>query len=340
MTPAGARGAAWIAVPLVLFLAGCGPPPVGGLAGETMGTTWSVRFAKPLSADESAAVRVKIEGVLGAVDAAMSTWRPDSELSRFNAAETTDWFPVSAETAAVVRLALEIAGASGGAFDPTVGPLVDLWSFGPEGRPRAVPTDAEIAARRAFVGWELLAVRDDPPALRKADPRVRVDLSAVAKGYGVDAVLAALPADGGCLVEIGGEVRTRGRKADGSAWRVGIERPVPDRRAVQRGVSLTDRAMATSGDYRNFFVAGGVRYSHTIDPRTGRPVPDGLASASVVAETCAEADALATAVMVLGADDGAALLERRGLSGFLIARDGDRLREILVPRDSGREAGG
>ena len=321
---------------LIACVVGCDrgePAPPPALAGRTMGTTYSVKLAGLPDGVERAELQGAIDAALAGVNAKMSTYDPASELSRFNASGSTDWFPVSTETATVVATALKTGRESGGAFDATVMPLVNLWSFGPEARPDAVPTDAEIAARQALVGADKLEARTDPPGLRKSASGVSVDLSAIAKGYGVDVVAELLDRRGvrGYMVEIGGEVSTHGTRADGRGWRIGIERPLVGERAVERVVELTGESLATSGDYRNYFESGGVRYSHTIDPRTGRPIGHPLASVSVLADDCMTADAFATAVMVLGPDAGYDWLVERGVAALLIVRHGDGFAEIPTP---------
>jgi thiamine biosynthesis lipoprotein len=293
-----------------------------------MGTTWSVQITHPPADLDQAALYERIGAELAAVNDRMSTYQADSELSRFNAADTTDWFPVSAELTRLVDTAIAVSTLTDGAFDVTVGPLVNLWGFGPEVKADQLPAQAEIDAALARVGWHLLATRADPPALRKAQADLYVDLSAIAKGYGVDR-LADLLEDAGItdyLAEIGGELRGRGLNAAGEPWRIAIERPDAARRAVLRVVALTDLGMATSGDYRNFFELGGKRYSHTIDPVTGRPVDHQLASVTVLAERCAEADAWATALLVLGPERGMTLANDRGLVALFVERFGDELR--------------
>ncbi len=333
----------WYAAPAfllaaMLLLAGCRQQQVEvvgtTLAGETMGTTYSIRFIKLPAGKSAAALRHAIDESLETVNAQMSTYRPDSELSRFNISGSTDWFPVSAATATVIVEAQRVSRESQGAFDVTVMPLVNLWSFGPESRPDAVPTDAELAERRSHVGYEKLEVRLDPPALRKGDPRMSVDLSAIAKGYGVDVVARLLDEQGveAYMVEIGGEIRTKGPKPDGELWQIGIERPIAGQRALEKVIGLDDESMATSGDYRNYFEAQGKRYSHTIDPRTGRPIEHTLVSVSVLAETCMTADGLATAVMVLGPAEGYDWLVERGLAALLIVKVGDRFVEKPTPK--------
>ena len=239
----------------------------------------------------------------------MSAWRPESELSRFNRADTTDPFPVSPATATVFQYALDASALTGGAFDVTVGPLVDAWGFGPPGHPPVAPADAELARLRERVGWQQLAVDTETSTIRKLSPDASADLSALAKGYAVDQVAELLEREGVAnhLVEVGGEVRAGGRNARGEAWRVGIERPSAGPPTVYRTVALSGQALATSGDYRNTYLLDGQRVSHNIDPRTGRPVTHGLASVSVIDPLCVRADALATGLMVLGPDDGYAL---------------------------------
>lgn len=264
----------------------------------------------------------------------MSHYRPESELSRFNHARTTEPQPMSPETLGVVAEALAVSRASGGVFDVTVGPLVDAWGFGSAGRARAAPDRALLSELRSRVGSDLLELDPAAATLRKRDENVVVDLSAIAKGYAVDAV-ATLLADrgfGDYLVEIGGELRAGGRNEEGAPWRVAIERPLPGAPAAQRIVSLTDAALATSGDYRNFYDLDGARVSHTIDPRTGRPVTHGGRSVSVIAERCMQADARSTALQVLGPDEGYALAVERGWAALFVTDDGTgRLVEKETP---------
>jgi len=287
-----------------------------------MGTWYSVQLAALPAGLDSPRLRANIEAELDRVNAWMSTYRRDSEISRFNRHESADWFPVSAETVHVVETARRVSVMTDGAFDVTVGPLVNLWSFGPETREPRVPPEAEIARRRARVGYRRIEIRDEPPALRKTRPDLTLDLSAIAKGFGVDQVAEALEKSGvsDYLVEIGGEVRARGVKSDGTAWRIGVEKPLPGRRELERVLEIRDRAVATSGDYRNFFEVDGKRYGHTIDPRTGRPVEHELGAVTVVEQTCMRADALATALMVLGPEKGHDLAVARGWAALFQVR--------------------
>jgi thiamine biosynthesis lipoprotein len=304
------------------------------LSGKTMGTTYETKFFGVESDEAVAELGEAIEAELKEVNRQMSTYLPDSEISRFNASESSDWFEVSLETEQVVRRSLEIAAESGGAFDPTVMPLVRLWKFGPEKEKQpAFPDDESIAAAKSHVGYSLIETRTDPPALRKSDPRAEIDLSAIAKGHGVDRVAAVLEraGAGSWYVEIGGEILTSGAKPDGSPWIVGIETPSPEGRSAATFVRVVGEALATSGDYRNFYEVAGVRYSHTIDPMTGRPVEASLASVSVLAKNCADADAYATAISVLGEGRGMRLAETAGIDVMSIVRDASVLRTRRTP---------
>lgn len=290
------------------------------LSGSTMGTTWTVTLNAPEKTREDVQrVQVLVEERLAAINRSMSTWDESSELSRFNRFDSTAPFPVSPEMLAVVRLARDVSERTGGAFDVTVRPLVAAWGFGAGAR-IGDPDAAELAALRERVGYAALSVEDD--ALRKRRADLEVDLSAVAKGFGVDEVADVLGAEGYAdyFVEIGGEVRVRGERRGGGPWRVGIERPDTEGRSVVGVVLLSDAAMATSGDYRNFYDAGGERRTHIIDPRTGRPVTHGLASVSVVHAEAAVADAWATALLVLGPEEGPACAEAEGVAAYFIVR--------------------
>jgi thiamine biosynthesis lipoprotein len=314
----------------VLLLAGAGHAfqsrDVAAIDGLTMGTSWRVMLDATNRTAESS-LQLAIQDRLDRIEQSMSTWIEDSEVSRFNRLDSDEWFPVSEDTAVVVTEALRIAQLSQGAFDPTVAPLIRLWSFDAGSQTRQIPTDADIEEARQHCGWQKLEVRRDPPALRKDDPKLQINLSAIAKGYAVDEVSKLLGTYGwpNHLVEVGGEMRACGLKPDGSLWRVGVETPDELSRRVHRVLVLKDQSIATSGDYRNFFEVDGQRYSHTIDPETGRPVVHSLASVTVVASNCMQADALATAINVLGPEQGMKLAVQEKVSALLIQRDGDRL---------------
>jgi thiamine biosynthesis lipoprotein len=329
-------------VPRLTFLLVCAalaapaaaaPPQPSALFGPTMGTSYTVKIAQPLDAEAKTELARAIDAALDDVNGKMSTYLDDSELSRFNASTSTDWFDVSPETATVVQRALEVAKLSGGAFDPTVAPLIRMWHFDRDKGKPDVPSDEAIANALKSVGYEKVQVRMDPPALRKSIPETELNLSAIAKGYAVDQVARLLEGRkiANYMVEIGGEIRTGGRKQDGSSWKIGVERPDDNERLLQAALPLDDASVATSGDYRNFFEVDGVRYSHTIDPATGRPVRHDMASVTVIADDCMSADAFATALNVLGPERGLELAEREGIAAWMLVREGDSVRAIASP---------
>jgi len=304
-------------------------PDILIVRGETMGTTYEIRVAgDKLSERLRVQVAAMADKRLAEVDGWMSNWNPDSDVSRFNAFESTEGFPVSYETAAIVAYAVEISKWSGGAFDISVGPLVGLWGFGERARIGEPPSASEIEAARSHMGARLLRVGRGAPGrngfLRKSDPSLKIDLAAIAKGYGVDHVAEGLYSleRMDFLVEIGGEVYAAGERPGGGPWRLAIEKPLDDGRAIQQIVELSDQGMATSGDYRIFYTDGTRRISHTIDPRTGYPVEGGPASATVVAPSATEADAWATTLMVMG-DEGLELATEWNHGAMLLMREAD-----------------
>ena len=290
--------------------------------GSAMGTSYTVSLHAPgLSPDEHQRAEGAVAERLEGIDRRMSTYAAESELSRFNRHASTRPFPMSTATLEVFRVAREVSERSGGALDVTVRPLVSAWGFGATDRaPGAPPDAAELAELRERVGYELLEIGTD--ALVKRRPQVEADLSAVAKGYAVDEVARSLEGLGfeDFLVEVGGEVRARGVRPDGGAWRLAIERPDAEGRVVHVVVPLEDRAMATSGDYRSYYDLDGERVSHILDPRSGRPIRHRLASVSVVHPEAVYADAWATALLVLGAEQGLPLAERFELAAYFILR--------------------
>jgi thiamine biosynthesis lipoprotein len=276
------------------------------LSGATMGTTWTVKIVvdSPEASQQAAALRGHLQGRLDAINKMMSTWDPESELSRFNAAREGDVVGVSRETAAVVKVAKAMGKHTDGAFDVTLGPLIRLWGFDRGGNKR-VPSAAEVEAARQKVGLDRLTVHDvGRAALSKKVPGLEVNLSGIAKGYGVDALITLLKEKGitRAMVEIGGEVATIGKNAKGQPWTLGINVPRSDAdpTAVLRTVSVEGKGLATSGNYRNFFEQGGKRYAHVLDPVTGEPTDHNLVSVTVLAPDCMTADGLATAGLVMG----------------------------------------
>jgi thiamine biosynthesis lipoprotein len=304
--------------------------PIGALQGETMGTSWSVRFAADVA---PTSLRIEIERQLEQVNAEMSSWRAESDLCRFNRLPAGEAQILPPGFQAVLACALATAEATSGAFDPTIGPLVDLWGFG--ARPavhEGLPPQAEIAAALRRVGWRQLGIDAASGALRQPGG-VALDFSGIAKGYAVDLVSMALEAAGvtSHLVEIGGELRGSGVKPDGSPWWVALERPTE---ATTPGyvVALHDLAIATSGDYRRNFVHRGTLYGHTLDPHSGWPIGPGIAAVTVLHRDCMQADALATALAVLGLPLGLDHATRHGIAALIVARDpAGRCTEHLSP---------
>lgn len=310
---------------------------VATLGGETMGTTWSVRLNAARSADLHA-LHVGIQARLDCVVAQMSTWEPGSDISAFNRAAAGTWQTMPPEFSAVLACALRIAEASDGAFDPTIGSLVGLWGFGAEAAIGEVPSMPERDAARDTVGWRRIELRGDGEVLQPGG--VRLDLSAIAKGFGADLVVAALreASISGALVEVGGELHGYGRKPDGTPWRVLVEAGPEevDHSLEPRVLELDGIAVATSGDRWHHYTRRDKhgderRYTHTIDPRSGAPVEHAPVAVTVIARDAMHADAWATALTVLGETAGMALAEREGLAARYLSRDGEgRLREAMT----------
>lgn len=315
-------------------------------SGTTMGTTYSIKLHKLPAGVALEKVQSEVERVLEEINAKMSAFDPRSEISRWNAAPADVWQPISPDTATVLKEALRVCERSGGALDITVGPLVRLWHFGPAGgeaeagRKAAIPDAESIRAARERVDWKRIELRSRPPAVRRGIEGGAVDLAAVAKGYGVDRVAECLEAIGieHYLVEIGGEIRAKGRRPDGLPWAVGVEAPRLDARQTQAVLRLEDAALATSGDYRNYFESEGRRFSHLIDPRTGRPIDHRLASVSVLHPSCMTADAWATALMIMGPEEAWATAQREGLDVLLIERKGAGFESRMTPGFAARMA--
>ena len=306
--------------------------------GKCMGPIpFSVLVVDPPTDIDQSMLQQSVQRELDGINALMSTYVPDSDVSRFNQSPSTDWIEVSGETARVVERALSISKASDGAFDITVGPAVNLWKFGPDKSEFAVPDKSAIEAVAQRVGFQKLEVRMDPPAIRKRVAELQIDLSAIAKGYAVDRV-AMLLEDLDCsnyLVEVGGEVRASGHRQNRGMWRVGVEKPDEYRSIPDVVAQLDDASMATSGDYRNYYRVGKKRYSHTIDPTTSQPVNHDLASACIITTDCMTADALATATMVLGLERGEKFLQQQGVEYFLVERNSDFGKQLTRVASSG-----
>jgi thiamine biosynthesis lipoprotein len=315
---------------LCLVLAGCATPPGHRetlLAGETMGSAWTAKVVGATVADATV-LRDALQARFDAVDFALSTYRPDSALSRFNSRDDGEWVDIDPELAAVLRYALGLAADSDGAYDVTVGPLVNLWGFGPDPASWRVPDATTIEAAKARVGWRKVEVDPARDRARKA-PGVRVDLSSLGKGRGVDRVAEYLEARGytNYLVDLSGKLRAHGHNARGQPWRVAVERPGPDQAGAggtmeNAVVTVNDASIATAGDYRRYFESGGRHYSHIIDPATGYPVTHATVSATALADDCMQADALATVYMAMPPEAALSLADRHGVAALLLGRDG------------------
>jgi thiamine biosynthesis lipoprotein len=306
-----------------VVLAACGArSTLAEFHGNTMGTTYLVKIADIPPSLDSSTLHAEIQAVFVRINNQMSTYLESSTLSRFNAGRETDWFNVPMELVTVVQQARQLSELTGGAFDVTVGPLVNLWGFGPEAASEQPPHAEAIASALQRIGYRKLDIRMNPPGLKKSSPDLYVDLSAIAKGYAVDQVAEHLEERGisNYLVEVGGEIRGLGQNARHVPWQVAIEKPVPGTRIVQQVIAIDGVSIATSGDYRNYFEHEGRQFSHTIDPKTGAPVTHALASVTVVNPSAAYADGLATGLMVLGPDAGYQLAEREGLAALFIVR--------------------
>lgn len=297
-----------------------------------MGTSWSVRLASAPEQGDVRGLRAEIEGILETINAEMSTYREDALISRFNSAEAGARFELPHDFDIVLQDSLALADDSGGAFDPTVGPLVNLWGFGPEGDRSEPPAGDEIAAARARTGWEKLRY-DAVEGVLEQTGGVYLDFSAIAKGHAVDRIADHLLARGvsGFVVDIGGDLRTRGTRPDGRAWRIAIERPQPGERAIHSVIAPGDLGLATSGSYRNYFRDQGRTYSHTIDPRTGWPVAHDIVSVTVLHERCAVADGLATVLTVLNEEEGMAFARERDLAVLWLVNTEDGVQERMTP---------
>lgn len=338
-----------VLIGMALLLAACKSEPEKlTISGETMGTTYHIVAMDKQGQLDVDQVKSAIETTLSRVDAQMSNWNPDSEISKFNAGQGTDPIAISPELARVMAAANQVNHLSEGQFDVTLGPLIELWGFGARTPETPHPADDAITAALAEVGQDKVLALDseaDPPTMAKRLPGTDIYLAAIAKGYGVDVVGETLKGMGltDYMVEIGGELVTAGSNPEGEAWRIGIERPDAGSREVQEVVRISGLGMATSGDYRNYFEEDGVRYSHIIDARTGRPITHSTASVTVLADSSMMADAWATALLALGQERGMPIAEAQGLAVMFIARDpqgGDngfsvsatpRFRELQAP---------
>ncbi len=327
-----------VSLMIALLLCACGGQneaarqPQVEIQGQTMGTTYSIKVVPGKMTLDVETLRREIDADLLGINQVLSTYIQDSELSEFNRSEVNQWHPASSTFLTVLNAARGIYELSQGAFDPSIGPLVNLWGFGPEVTVE-FPTETELQKAKDRVDFARLSIDIEGMRLRKSSD-MYVDLSAIAKGYGVDRVATLLASQGytDYLVEIGGELRSVGLNAEGQAWRIAIEKPQAGTRTIHGIINVSDMGMATSGDYRNFFEHNGQRYSHTIDPRTGYPVRHSLVSVTVLADDAMTADALATAFMVMGAEEGFVLARNEKIAAWFIEQKDDELLDRLTPK--------
>ena len=304
------------------------------LSGLTMGTTYTIKLNISETKIDRPTISTEIYHRLDEINSQMSTYMETSTLSLFNQSNTQDWKEIPPEFYAVIEEALRINKLSYGAFDITIGPVVNLWGFGPEAQLEIIPEESTIKETLDNVGSQKIHLREQPYAIRKDKPDLYIDLSAIAKGYAVDVIADYLDklSINNYMVEIGGEIKTRGINPDNKIWQIGIEKPLNDQRSVQTIITLKNTAMATSGDYRNYFEENGNRYSHTIDPSTGKPITHKLASVTVLHPSTMTADAMATALLVLGPERGFELAVMENLAVMFIVRDKDNFIEIMTPQ--------
>ena len=311
-------------IPL-LVIAGCFPSseiktPEVLLQGQTMGTTYTIKFVDPKPGIDKVKLQAAIDVLLLEVNQQMSTYIADSELSQFNQHNQLSALEISSGLQRVLNEAIRLWQLSEGKLDVSVGPLVNLWGFGPEYRIETAPTEQQLLAVKENIGLENLTLSGNK--LSKKVAGLYIDLSTIAKGYGVDIVAEYLQKQGiaGYLVEIGGEMRVKGFKATGELWHIAIEKPITEQRSVHQVIVPKDNAVATSGDYRNYFEENGQRYSHIIDPDTGKPIDHKLVSVTVIHPSAMTADGLSTAMMVMGEQKALAFAEKNKLAAYLISK--------------------
>ena len=320
-----------ILITVAFLLTACGDSSLPSIAlqGTAMGTTFNITIIDPPQDAPLEKIDSEIHRLLEDVENLASTYRDHSELSLLNANSETGWVSISSELCSLLSQALEVSEESNGAFDFTVGPLVNRWGFGPQQQLLIPPGDADLQAAMARVGFQHVDIDCVAAAVQRAVAGMYIDLSGWAKGFAVDR-LASLLDDhniNNYLVELGGELRARGKNADSELFAIAIEKPSLDHGLQYSVLRISNAAVATSGDYRNFFEHEGKRYSHTIDPRTGRPIKHSLTGVTVVSESAAYADAMATALLVLGPDAGMALAEKLNLAALFLVRSTEELVE-------------
>ena len=311
-------------LPVLFFFTSCGKSNNSlKFQGPTMGTQYHITLIPKKNSPPVPTTKIKknIDDILLNINQQMSTYIPNSEISLFNRHEKLDWFPVSKDFAFVIHAAQKVSKVTQGAFDVTVSPLVDLWGFGKETQIN-IPTDEQIKKAAIRVGYQLLEVKKTPPSLRKTNKNLHIDLSAIAKGFAVDKIAEYLNHQdfSNYLIEIGGEIRLKGKNLLNKPWKVGIESPCL-KKNIKNFLLLSNISLATSGDYRNYFTQNGVRYSHTINPKSGKPITHNLASVTVLHQSTMMADAFATALMVMGKKKGKEFINKHGINASMISRE-------------------
>ena len=310
---------------LVLALSGCdsNAERVEVLSGPTMGSTYTIKYVFNASTPASDTVGVEVQSILDEVDRQMSTYRLDSDIARFNQSPANTCLPMPQPVLDLAQYGYELSRSSDGAFDLTLGPLLNLWGFGPQARAKHVPSAADIAKAKTQIGYQHVRVVGNQLC---KDADVQVEFNSIAAGYTVDRIserFTELNIDS-YMIEVTGELIAKGRKPDGSPWRIALEQPLGDgQRVIQRVLEIDGYGINTSGDYRNYFEENGVRFSHTIDPQVGAPISHRLASVTVVDPSALHADGLGTVLLVLGPERGLAFAEERKIAAFFVMRDGE-----------------
>ena len=299
------------------------------LNGLTMGTTYSVKINADNAFVEKNQISDDIDEILSEINQSMSTYIKESELSNINFSTISGWQSISDDLFEVIDHAINVSLKTNGAFDITIAPLVNLWGFGPDKLQNKIPTDEIIELTKKNTGYKKISIDKSLKKISKLDPNLHIDLSGIAKGFAVDKIARYLDKRGfkNYLVEIGGELIGKGLNKDNEIWQIGIENPNNNSDTIKRIIRLKDMAMATSGNYMNYFEKDGVRYSHTINPVTGKPIKHKLASVTVLDNSAMNADALATAFMVLGPEKALSLANNLEMAIYLIIKDGKRFEE-------------
>ncbi|MBC8995958.1 FAD:protein FMN transferase [Pseudomonas sp. N40(2020)] len=307
-------------VVLAVVLSGCGNgDSMESVGGPTMGSTYSIKYVRHAGLADPAQVRREVEGILAEVDRHMSTYRGDSDIEQFNALPANSCQKMPASVLELVRIGEQLSEQSEGSYDLTVEPLMNLWGFGPQGREEKVPSAAALTEVLQRVGHQHLRIDGDQLC---KDAAVEVDFNSIAAGYAVDRIAARLDAMGihDYLAEATGELKAKGKKLDGSSWRIALEEPRDDQQVAERIINVDGYGVSTSGDYRNYFLQDGRRYSHTFDVRSGAPVLHDLASVTVIHPSALMADGLSTLLLILGPERAWDYAEEHDIGAFFVIR--------------------